>query len=156
MENFVGKTFGQMNQLLIKRTVSMGSRKTLKRIVPIIIVSLLVTACGSFSIQPASGQEAKVTGVEVIVAESYPPQYYAVASGQLPDGCTEIDGSTQTMQARTIKITLTTTRPDDTMCTTAVQPFKETISIDVDGLSAGQYTVEVNGVPATLNLTEDH
>lgn len=132
----------------------MDGRK--KGLVLIVIVGLLNTACGSFSMQSADGQAAKVTSVEVIVAESYPPQYFAVASGQLPDGCTEIDGSTQTMQARTIKITLTTSRPDDAMCTTAVQPFKETTPINVDGLSAGQYTVEVNGVPATLNLTEDH
>ncbi len=134
----------------------MSDRKILKRIMPTIIVALLLTACGSFSMQSAGGQEANVTGVEVLVAESYPPQYFAVVSGQLPDGCTEINGSTQTTQARSIKITLTTTRPDDTMCTTAVQPFEETISIKVDGLSAGQYAVEVNGVPATLNLTEDH
>jgi inhibitor of cysteine peptidase len=121
-----------------------------------VIVSLLITACGSFSTQSANGQEAKVTDVEVIVAESYPPQYFAVASGQLPDSCTEIDRSTQMMQAQTIKITLTTTRPDDAVCTTAMQPFEETIRINVDGLSAGQYTVEVNGVPAPLNLTEDN
>jgi len=131
-------------------------RKISKGILPVIVVSLLITACGSFSMQSTGGQEAKVTSVEVIVAESYPPQYFAVASGQLPDSCTEIDGSTRTMQGRTIKITLTTTRPDDAICTTAVQPFEESIPINVDGLSAGQYTVEVNGVPATLNLTEDH
>lgn len=129
--------------------------KTLN-IILVIVVGLLITACGSFSTQSAGGQEAKVTGVEVVVAESYPPQYFAVASGQLPDNCTGIDGSTQTMQARTIKITLVTARPEDAMCTTAVQPFEESIPINVDGLSAGQYTVEVNGVPATLNLTEDH
>lgn len=132
----------------------MDGRK--KGLVLIVIAGLLITACGSFSMQSADGQEAKVTGVEVIVAESYPPQYFAATSGQLPDSCTEIGGSTQTVQARTIKITLTTTRPDDAICTTAVQPFEENISINVDGLSAGQYTVEVNGVPATLNLTEDH
>ena len=134
----------------------MNSKKILKKIIPIVLVGLLLTSCGSFSMQSAGGQEAKVTGVEVIVAESFPPQYFAVAIGQLPDGCTEIDGATQTVQARTIKITLTTTRPNDAMCTTAVQPFKENIPINVDGLSAGQYTVEVNGVPANLNLTEDH
>lgn len=124
--------------------------------VPIILVGLFLMGCGSFSMQSAGDQEAKVTSVEVIVAESFPPQYFAVATGQLPDGCTEIDGTTQTMQARTIKITLTTTRPNDAMCTTAVQPFKENIPINVDGLSAGQYTIEVNGVPVNLNLTEDY
>ena len=132
----------------------MDARK--KGLVLTVIVGLLITACGSFSVQSADRQAAKVTGVEVIVAESYPPQYFAVTSGQLPDSCTEIDGSTQTMQARTIKIRLSTTPLDDAMCTTAVQPFEENIAINVDGLSAGQYTVEVNGVPATLNLTEDH
>jgi len=136
--------------------VLMSGRKIIKGIFLIIVVGFLLTACGSFSMQSVGEQEAKVTRVEVVVAESYPPQYFAAATGQLPDGCTEIDGATQTMQARTIKITLTTTRPDDAMCTTAVQPFKENIPIDVDGLSAGQYAVEVNGVPANLNLTEDY
>ena len=34
--------------------------------------------------------------------------------------------------------------------------YRERIRLDVSGLSAGQYSVEVNGAVATLNLMENH
>jgi inhibitor of cysteine peptidase len=127
-------------------------------ILMVVVTSILLTACGGNDVfsRQAVGQEAKVTNVEVIVAESDPPQYFAVVTGQLPDGCTEIGRTTQRVVGRTIRITMHTERPEDAVCTTAVAPFQETIPLDVSGLSAGQYSVEVNGVTASFNLTEDH
>jgi len=35
-------------------------------------------------------------------------------------------------------------------------PFKETVPLDVKGLSAGSYGVDVNGAVTSLTLAEDH
>ena len=124
----------------------------------IITISFILTACGGdgvFSMQSA-GEEAIVTGVNVVRTVGNPPQYDAVVTGQLPDGCTEIGRTTQRVMGKTIRITMYTRRPEDAMCSMAVQPFEEIVPLDVEGLVAGQYVVEVNGVTTTFNLLEDH
>jgi inhibitor of cysteine peptidase len=42
------------------------------------------------------------------------------------------------------------------VCTQALVPFEETIPLDVEGLLAGEYTVNVNGVMATFTLDVDN
>ena len=41
-------------------------------------------------------------------------------------------------------------------CTTEVVPFEEIIPLDVYGLSAGDYTVDVNSVTDTFTLDMDN
>ena len=121
----------------------------------IIVVSMLLpTACGSgiFSNQSA-GDAAQVTNVEVIQTGG---NYFAIVTGQLPDSCTKIGRTTQQVVGKTIKITMNTHRPDEAVCTTAMQPFKERVRLDVKELSAGQYSVDVNGVTTNFNLTENY
>ena len=75
--------------------------------------------------------------------------------GNLPDGCTELDRVEQTVEGQEIHITLYTRRPPDAMCTLALVPFEHVIPIDTNGLAAGVYTVDVNGVSAVLTLETD-
>mgnify|MGYP000431804379 CR=1 FL=1 len=96
--------------------------------------------------------EANVESVDVLIMESYPVQVRAVVRGNLPDGCTEISHSTQAVEGATIRIALFTKRPADLMCTQALVPYEESIPVDIAGLPAGRYTVEVNGVRAVLDL----
>lgn len=65
--------------------------------------------------------------------------------GNLPDGCTTIHESAQTVDGNTIRIELSTTRPADTVCTDALVPYTEEIPIDTSNLGDGSYSVEVNG-----------
>lgn len=124
----------------------------------IIAISLLAVGCDIITdLGQGTGEKAMVEGVEIEVAESDPPEYYAVASGLLPDGCTEIGDSEQEVNGRTIEVTLYTNRTEEGTCPDlASVPFEETISLDVEGLSAGSYAVDVNGVVASLTLTVDH
>ena len=122
----------------------------------LVLSSLALGACGSVNLSNDLGSQAKVSRVEVNRQEGNPPRYFVLVSGQLPDGCTEISDVDQQVQGRTIRVTVYTTRADEAMCTQATVPFQERIELGVDGLSAGQYALEVNGVTATLNLMEDH
>ncbi len=93
--------------------------------------------------------------VDSVTLSQQGEQWIAGTAGNLPDGCTATAGSTQSVQGNTISITLNTARPADQMCTTALVPFNEEIVIDTSTLSSGQYTVEVNGVPADQPLILD-
>jgi inhibitor of cysteine peptidase len=42
------------------------------------------------------------------------------------------------------------------MCTQIVVPFEESIPLDVVGLPAGTYTVDVNGVTGSFTLDVDN
>ena len=89
---------------------------------------------------------APVNDVLINILESSPPQYTLVVEGDLPDGCTEIEGHTQQVLGLNIIITLTTTSDSEMMCTMALVPFTHEIRIDTAGLMSAEYTITVNGV----------
>lgn len=86
---------------------------------------------------------ANVENVDVTVQES---SIDVVVSGNLQDGCTEIADVTTERQAAGFVISITTARPADQICTEALVPFEETITIDTGDLEPGAYTVDANGV----------
>ncbi|MBN1247140.1 MAG: hypothetical protein JXC32_05740 [Anaerolineae bacterium] len=99
---------------------------------------------------------ANVENVDVLIMESFPVQVSVVAQGNLPDGCTELADWSVTRDGTTFKVTLPTERPADAVCTEALEPFEARIPLDVLGLEAGTYTVDVNGVTATFELAVDN
>ncbi|WP_455364353.1 hypothetical protein [[Eubacterium] cellulosolvens] len=98
---------------------------------------------------------ADVDEIEIIILESFPVQINVVARGSLPDTCTEIYVVTK-REGNTYFITITTSRPADAICAQVVTPFEKIIPLDVVGLKAGIYTVEVNGVNGTFELQVDN
>lgn len=120
----------------------------------IIILSLCLVACGSIlEILAEPGELAMVDRVEVTVEQADPPEYYAEVFGQLPDGCTKLDGSEQEVVATTIKVTLYTAKAEKGTCPDlAPVPFGESIQLEVSSLSPGSYAVEVNGVVTSFIL----
>ncbi len=101
---------------------------------------------------------ARVEEIDLLMMESFPVQVAVVARGYLPDGCTDIDEINQTFdeETNTFFVEITTVRPTDAMCTEAIVPFEERISLDVHGLPAGTYTVDVNGVTDTFTFDVDN
>jgi len=126
----------------------------------------MVTACGPQRTQtPSAGETppgglihgaAAVEAIDILILESFPVQVNVVARGQLPDGCTEIDGIRQERSDRAFQVTITTARPAAAACTQVIEPFEETISLEVYGLLAGSYTVEVNGATGSFELAVDN
>ena len=100
--------------------------------------------------------EAMVESIEIVFLESFPLQVNVIARGSLPDGCTTIYEVTQEREGDTFKVTITTIRPADLVCTQALVPFEEVVPLDVYGLEAGTYTVDVNGVTGTFTLDVDN
>jgi hypothetical protein len=99
---------------------------------------------------------ASVENVELLIQESFPVQVQAVVTGKLPDGCTEIDQATTQQEGNTFHIELTSRQAVRQACTEALVPYQETIPLDVAGLPAGEYRVNVNGITATFDLAVDN
>ena len=101
------------------------------------------------------GQDALIDAVRVI-AEATPPAAFAIEiQGHFRDGCTSLHSVTQAFDGERIIVTVNTLRDPEAMCTMALVPFTYTIPLNIAGLEAGEYTVEVDGVTATLTLSEE-
>jgi len=99
---------------------------------------------------------APVDSIELLILESFPVQVHVRVVGNLRDGCTKIDETSQERQGNTFTVTVTSARPKDAACTEALVPFDQTIALDVSGLKAGTYTVTVNGVSGAFTLDVDN
>jgi inhibitor of cysteine peptidase len=101
---------------------------------------------------------ADVEEIDILIMESFPVQVAVVARGTLRDACTEIDEVRQGFDAggNTFTVQITTVRDPDAICAQVLTPFEERMSLDVYGLPAGTYTVDVNGVTRTFTLAVDN
>ncbi|MFN2148823.1 MAG: hypothetical protein ACK2T2_10560, partial [Anaerolineales bacterium] len=100
--------------------------------------------------------KATVEEVSVVFLESFPLQVQVVAKGYLADSCTSIDEVIVKQVDDTFTAEITTRRPAQEMCAQIVQPFEKNIPLDVYGLPAGDYTVDVNGVTAQFTFNQDN
>jgi hypothetical protein len=100
--------------------------------------------------------KATIESIQINMMESFPIQVSVTVEGMLNDGCTSIDQITTQREGSTFQTTITTSRPMDTLCTEALVPFEDTFPLEVEGLEAGTYTVDVNGVRDTFTLTVDN
>jgi len=110
---------------------------------------------------PATGSnrdpnEAPVETVELLMLESFPVQVHAVARGNLPDACTTVGSVEQSRTDNTFNVKISTVRPADKVCVEVLTPFEQNIPLDVHGLKAGTYTVNVNGVTETFEMQVDN
>jgi len=100
--------------------------------------------------------EAAVEDVEILFLESFPLGVHAVASGYLPDPCTEIDEVCVKQDGNHFEVLITTLREAEVMCAQVLEAFEQNIPLDVYGLPAGDYTVTVNGVDAEFTFLQDN
>lgn len=101
-------------------------------------------------------RDAVITGVQVVLMESWPLQASVQIDGELGDGCTELEPITTKRDGDTFIVTVKTTRPADAVCTMELRLFSEPVMLDILGLEAGTYTVDVNGVTDTFTLDQDN
>ena len=103
------------------------------------------------------GEDAIIDSLEVLLMESFPVQARVRALGNLPDGCTELHEITVEKEGQEFILTLTTRRPaGDIACTEALVPFEESVSLDIEGLEAGTYSVIAQDEQAAFTLDMDN
>lgn len=116
------------------------------------------------SISPTATQElsqsvigvANVDSIEVLILESFPVQIEIKARGSLPNGCTTIDNVSIDRAGNEFNVAIATLQDAGQVCTQALVPFEETIPLDVEGLPAGSYQVNVNGRTGSFTLSVDN
>jgi inhibitor of cysteine peptidase len=106
--------------------------------------------------KPTIIKPAIVNDIDIQILESFPVQVRVIARGDLSDSCTEIGEIKTSREGNSFSVNITTSRPADIVCAQVVTPFEEIISLDVVGLKAGSYTVDVNGVRDTFELQVDN
>ena len=119
-----------------------------------LIILITIFTAGCSSILPTIGL-ALVDEIDILIFELFPVQIDVIASGNLPDPCTEISEVLQEREGNTFIVTIKTYRPPG-LCIQVIAPFEEIITLEVYGLSAGTYTVDVNGIQATFDLLVDN
>ncbi len=118
---------------------------------------ILLYAAGPAWAGEAGAGRATVESIEIVIAESFPVQVFAILRGHLGDGCTKIAGITSRgpVDSR-FEIDITTQRPADTMCTQALVPFQHNVPIEAYGLLAGDYEVVASDARAFFTLRQDN
>ena len=116
------------------------------------LITIFVTGC--FSILPTIGL-ASVDEIDILILESFPVQINVIASGNLPDPCTEVSEVLQEREGNTFFVTIKTYRSPG-FCIQILAPFEEIIPLEVYGLPASTYTVDVKGVQDTFDLEVDN
>lgn len=106
--------------------------------------------------QDVVSRPAMVESAKIYIKETFPMQVDVYAMGNLPDGCTKISDTQQSRDGNTFRITIMTERPAHIVCTQALVPFEHTVALDVVGLKAGTYTVNVNDVRETFIMEVDN
>lgn len=106
-------------------------------------------------VPPPEPSTAQIENIRVQILESFPVQVRVVASGYFSDGCERIDQINTERDANLFTVEITT-RSEGEICTEAEVPFEEVISLEVKGLKAGVYSVDVNGVTDRFELEKDN
>lgn len=128
---------------------------------------LAATACSPLMVtststdQPGSTTEspvelAAVESIEIQILESFPVQVQALVRGYLPDSCTRLGVLSQERIDANFRVTIPMERDASHTCPSVIAPFEQTVALDVSGLSAGFYNVDVNGVEAFFQLSQDN
>ncbi len=92
-----------------------------------------------------------ITGIDVLVLESFPVQVRAVVSGYLADSCTELGTVSQQREGSTIRVTITVTRPRDAVCAQVITDVEETVPLAGE-FPPGEYTLLVNDQTTTFTV----
>jgi hypothetical protein len=91
--------------------------------------------------------EAFVSQVDILVAESFPPQYRLIIKGTLPTPCHQLRVEVAPPDSQDIiQVSVYSVVDPDAICTQVLAPFETTVPLQ--GLPSGTYTVVVNGEEA--------
>lgn len=93
----------------------------------------------------------------VNVLESFPVQVNVTLTGNLPDSCTKLQDISSSREGNVFTIDLRASRSNgDVACADLLTPFEETVSLDVEGFPAGEYTVTAGDLSEKFTLEVDN
>lgn len=134
-----------------------------------LLTMLVLNACSPFMIASSSGeqptpvqssnqastgyQKIDVDDVSVEVGVGSPIPVHVIVSGNLPDSCAQVELMQQKQEGTHFDITLSTIPSAADGCIQDTLPFRILIPLNIVNLPAGSYTVDVNGSPASFEIS---
>jgi len=104
---------------------------------------------------PQTGDSTMLRGavyldsIQLLVLESYPPQVSLVLAGNLPDPCHRLRVKVSEPDTNNrILVDVYSVADPSAVCIQVLKPLSASVPLAVSGLSAGHYTVWVNGEKA--------
>ena len=137
----------------------------LRRLTAILIMLALIALTPAFACSgDDSGGTASPTGdatmstsplqvqsVDILVAESFPPQVTARVTAVIPDSCTKAREPQISRDGATITIKIIGERPDGVACAQVISSYDK--SIPLGPLDPGSYTLHVNNLTKTFQVS---
>ncbi len=121
-------------------------------------VQLQLEPDGNFKLMTSTPQPlVAVDSVVVNIVQALSTQVSITVSGNKSVPCVRLlePGISRTETGFVIALAESTLGPAET-CIAMIDPFETTIGLNVSGLSAGNYSVDVNGVKTSFELTTDN
>lgn len=131
-------------------------------LLPALAALAVAAACidddGSTGSRPNDGYPTKVVdapidAIDIVIRESMPPQYAAVITSGLPNGCARFAGweiVARTEAEIVIRVTNRVPDSDEVACTMVYGTHESTVELGSDFVSGREYTVVVNGERKTF------
>ena len=102
-------------------------------------------------------QQAFVDKIELLLLESFPVQVHVQVSGNLPTPCHQLEPVNIRYTENRFEIAVNVIQLQTLIaCIQVLEPFQVTIPLNVYGLPAGYYDVQVNDKAASFELTADN
>jgi hypothetical protein len=95
-------------------------------------------------------EPAPIDGLDIRVAESFPPQYFLNIKAGLPSGCAEKYTHSVTRSGDVITVEVLNSMPQNTICTAIYGMYELNIPLGSDFDSGKAYTVKVNDKTTTF------
>jgi hypothetical protein len=104
----------------------------------------------SFVPQPSDNLLTKgpayIDSADILILESYPPQFHLVLKGSLPDPCHQLRVIvSQPDPQNVVDVEVYSVTDPGSICIQVLAPFE--VSVSLDGFPAGTYDIRVNGDP---------
>lgn len=119
-----------------------------------LILSLILYSC-TFMPDGIDEKFAPVESIDIFVLESFPVQIDVLINGHLPNPCYQIARIENNQYGDTFYIKVFM-KYNDLNCIQVIKPYKEKVALNVYGLVAGIYQVNVNGVVSSFTLNTDN
>ena len=119
-----------------------------------LILSLILSSCTGIP-DGIDEKLAPVESIDILVLESFPVQINVLINGYLPNPCYQITliENNQDEDTFYVKVFM---KYNGLICIQTIKPYEETVALDVYGLVAGTYQVDVNGVIDSFTLDVDN
>ncbi len=127
-----------------------------KLLLPVLFIVLSSMLCSCIGLNGYGDEElAPVESMNIMMLESFPLQINVLINGYLPNPCYQITRIEKNQEGNTFYIKVFM-KHNGLICIQTIKPYEETVALDVYGLIAGTYQIDVNGVTDSFFLDVDN